>query len=350
MRFRLVDQITQLEEGKHIEAVKHLTSAERCLEDHFPRFPIMPGVLMLESMYQAGHWLVRKTEDFAHSMVVLKEARNVKFSGFVQPGQDLVVTAKVKKQDGNRTTLITRGMVDGKNVASARLVLETCQLAEQYPHRASSQDYLMRKVREQFDRVVSGEPEDDSGAGLSVRWMWLDRITEFVRGERSAAIKNVSLTEEPISDYMPGFPIMPGSLIVEGLAWTGGILANDQRGFQERVVLAKINKAIFHRPALAGDQLRYTAVIERNEPEGAFIRGTSHVGDELQAEVDFFLAHLGDSFQEVQGDLVDPVETLIMLRLFGLYDVGRTPAGDPIDVPEKLLEAERQAQAAAAGE
>ena len=50
---------------------------------------------------------------------------------------------------------------------------------------------------------------------------------------------------------------------------------------------------------------------------------------------------------EVQGDLVDPAETLILMRLFGLYDVGRTPAGDPIDAPEKLLEAERRAQAAA---
>jgi 3-hydroxyacyl-[acyl-carrier-protein] dehydratase len=347
MRFRLIDKITQLEEGKHVEAVKHLTSAERYLEDHFPRFPIMPGVLMLESMYQAGHWLVRKTEDFAHSVVILKEARNVKFSGFVQPGQDLVVTADVKKQDGNLTTLIARGSVDGRDVVSARLILETFQLADRYPHRASSEDYLRRNVRQQFERVVSGEPEDDSGAKLSVRWMWLDRMVEFVRGERSVAVKNVSLTEEPMSDYLPGFPVMPGSLIVEGLAWTGGILANDQRGFKERVVLAKVNKARFYRPAAAGDQLRYTATIERNEPEGALIRGTSHVGDELQAEVDLFLAHLGDSFQEVQGDLVDPAETLIMLRIFGVYDVGRTPDGDVLDVPEKLLDGERRAQAAA---
>jgi 3-hydroxyacyl-[acyl-carrier-protein] dehydratase len=232
-------------------------------------------------------------------------------------------------------------------VASARLIVEASNLAEQYPHRAASENYLFRKVRSQFDRVVSGEPEDDSGARLSVRWMWLDRMIEFIRGERSTSLKNVSLSEEPLSDYSPGFPMMPVSLIIEGLAWTGGILANDQRGFLDRVVLAKINKAVFHRPAFPGDQLRYTAVIERNEPEGAFIRGTSHVGDELQAEIDLFLAHLGDNFQEVQGDLVDPAETLIMLQLFGVYDIGRTPDGKPIDVAEKLLNAEREAQAAA---
>jgi len=347
MRFRLIDRITLLEPGKRIEAVKRLLATERYLEDHFPRFPIMPGVLMLETMYQAGLWLVRKTENFTHSMVVLKEARNVKFTGFVKPGQDLVVTAEIKKQDGNRTTLVTQGTVDGRSVASARLVLEAFQIGDRYPHRAATQDYVMREVRQQFERVAAGIPEDPPSPGLSMRWLLIDRMVDFVRGERSVAIKNVSLTEESLSDYPPGFPVLPSSLIVEGLAWTGGLLANDQRGFQERTVLAKINKAVFHRPALPGDQLRYTAMLEGIDTEGAFIRGTSHVGDELQAEVELFLAHLGDRFDEVEGDLIDPADMLVTLRIFGVYDVGRTPSGEPIDIPAKLLDGERKAQAAA---
>ena len=177
--------------------------------------------------------------------------------------------------------------------------------------------------------------------------MWLDRFVEFVRGERAVAIKNVSLTDEALSDYVPGFPVFPCSLIVEGLAWTGGILANDLRGFCERIVLAKVNRAVFHRPALPGDQLRYSAVLEASEAEGAFIRGTSHIGDKLQAEVDLFLAHLPMDFDGVDGDLVDPAETLALMRTFGLYDVGRTPDGKPLDVSEKLLDGERKAQAAA---
>lgn len=347
MRFRFIDRITQLEPGQHIEAVKHLSGEERYLDDHFPRFPIMPGVLMLEAMYQAGLWLVRRTEDFAHSMVLLKEARNVKFSGFVQPGQSLVVTADIKKQDGDVTTLVTQGTVDGKVVVSGRLLLEAFQLADRYPLRAGSQDYMLREVRKQFARVLSGTPEDPPIAGPSMRWMWLDRFVEFVRGQRSVAIKNVSLTEEPLSEYVPGFPVLPCSLIVEGLAWTGGILSNDLRAFRERTVLAKVNRAVFHRPALPGDQLRYSAVVEASEAEGAFLRGTSHVGDELQAEVDMFLAHLPEDFEGVQGDLIDPADMLAMLRVFGMYDVGRTPTGEPLDVAEKLLEGERRAQAAA---
>ncbi len=345
MRFRFLDRITQLEPGKQIEAVKHLFATEGYLEDHFPRFPIMPGVLMLEAMYQAGLWLVRRTEDFAHSIVELKEARNVKFSGFVKPGQDLVVTAEIKKQDGDFTTLMTQGTVDGKVVASARLVVEAFQLPDRYPQFAASNNYLMRKVRRQFGRVMSGVPDPPPNAGFSSRWLWIDRFVEFVRGNRAVAIKNVSLTEDPISEYLPGMSVLPCSLVVEGLAWTGGILANDQCGFRERTVLAKVKKAVFHRPPLAGDQVRYTAVIEGLEPEGAFIRGTSHIGDELQAEVDIFLAHLGDRFEEVEGDLIDPADMLATLRLWGMYEVGRTASGDCLDVAEKLLEGERQAQA-----
>jgi len=346
MRFRLIDRITHLEPGQRIEAVKRLLATERYLADHFPRFPIMPGVLMLEAMYQASAWLVRKTEDFAHSMVVLQEARNVKFTGFVKPGQDLVVTAEVKKQEGNRTTLQAQGTVEGKQAVSGRLTVETFHLGDRYPLRAATEDYLRRKVRQQFERALAGAPDEPVSLGLGMRWMLIDRMVEFVRGQRSAAIKNVSLTEESVSDYVPGFPVLPNSLIVEGLAWTGGLLANEYRAFQERTVLAKLNKAVFHRPALPGDQLRYSAVLEAIEPEGAFIRGTSHVGDELQAEVDLFLAHLGERFDEVKGDLIDPADMLVTLRVFGVYDVGRTPSGDPIDVPAKLLEGERKAQAA----
>jgi len=345
MRFRFIDQITQLTPGQRIEGIKRLMATERYLEDHFPRFPIMPGVLMLESMYQAAQWLVRRTEDFAHSMIVLKEARNVKFTGFVKPGQELLVTAEIKKQEGNCTTLMTQGTVDGRLAVSARLIVETFQIGDRFPHRAATQDYILREVRKQFEHVMAGTSDEPPGAGLSMRWLLIDRMVEFVRGERAMAIKNVSLAEESLSDYVPGFPMLPCSLIVEGLAWTGGLLANDQRGFQERTVLAKLNRAVFHRPALPGDQLRYTAVLEAIEAEGAFIRGTSHVGDELQAEVYLFLAHLGNRFQDVEGDLVSPADMLMTLRIFGVYDVGRLPSGSPLDVPAKLLDAERDTAA-----
>ncbi|HEX5445871.1 MAG TPA: 3-hydroxyacyl-ACP dehydratase FabZ family protein, partial [Pirellulales bacterium] len=95
MRFTLIDRIVDLQPGAKIRAVKNLSLAEEYLADHFPGFPVLPGVLMLEAMTQAAAWLVRVSDDFAHSMVVLKEARNVKYNQFVEPGQTLSVTAEL---------------------------------------------------------------------------------------------------------------------------------------------------------------------------------------------------------------------------------------------------------------
>ncbi len=130
MRFTLIDRIDHLEPGVAIRAVKSLSLAEEYLADHFPRFPVMPGVLMLEAMTQAGAWLVRATEDFAHSMVVLKEARNVKYSSFVAPGQTLTVTAEIISHDERETKLKAQGMVEGQPQFTGRIVLERFNLAD----------------------------------------------------------------------------------------------------------------------------------------------------------------------------------------------------------------------------
>ena len=131
MRFTLLDRIVQLEPGSRITAIKALALAEEYLADHFPSFPVMPGVLMLEAMTQAGAWLVRATEDFAHSIVVLKEARNVKYSNFVAPGQTLTVTAEITHQDERETKLKAQGTVDGEVQLSGRLVLVRYNLVDE---------------------------------------------------------------------------------------------------------------------------------------------------------------------------------------------------------------------------
>ena len=68
MRFTLIDHIVTLEADTEITAVKTLSMAEEYLADHFPHFPVMPGVLMLEALTQSAAWLIRVSEDFAHSM------------------------------------------------------------------------------------------------------------------------------------------------------------------------------------------------------------------------------------------------------------------------------------------
>src|SRR5947209_18959769 len=117
MRFNLVDRILEVESGRRIRAVKNLTLGEEYLADHFPTFPVMPGVLMLQTLVEAGAWLSRITEDFKYSVTVLREAKNVKYGNFMEPGRQLVVTAELvehtENTDGALSTVKGKGEVEG---------------------------------------------------------------------------------------------------------------------------------------------------------------------------------------------------------------------------------------------
>lgn len=173
-----------------------------------------------------------------------------------------------------------------------------------------------------------------------MRWYWIDRFLEFKRGQRAVAIKAVTMSEEQHDQYMPGYPMLPSSLIIEGSAQTAGILVGEMSGFAERVVLAKVGKAIFHRPVECGDVIRYTAVLQDVQKDGAIASVVGHVGDEVRAEVDLMFAFLDDRFPS--GPLFDPDDFLVMLRSFHLYDVGVDENGDPIKPPQAYLDAERE--------
>jgi 3-hydroxyacyl-[acyl-carrier-protein] dehydratase len=178
-----------------------------------------------------------------------------------------------------------------------------------------------------------------------MRWYWIDRFLKFERGKEAVAIKAVTMTEEQIDMYLPGIPVMPASLIIEGMAQTAGLLVGEMSGFEERVVLAKISKAVFHCEAACGDVLRYSAVLQDVQKDGAIASVTAHIGDRLQAEVDLMFAFLDDRFPE--GPLFEVEDFLVMLRSFRLYEVGVDEHGQPIEPPAMYLEVERQAQLAA---
>src|SRR5438477_8281448 len=94
-------------------------------------------------------------------------------------------------------------------------------------------------------------------SSFRMRWIWIDTFVEFDSGKSARAVKNLSLAEDYFAEHFPGYPVMPGPLILEGLAQTGGILVGEANDFREKVVLAKIPKARFHREVLAGGQLIY---------------------------------------------------------------------------------------------
>ena len=150
MRFTLIDRITSIEPGKSITAVKNLSLGEEYLADHFPGFPVMPGVLMIEALVQTGAWFMRLHEDFAYSTVLLKSSRAVKFINFVSPGRSLHLTAEVQGWDGAECTFKGTGTVDGSSAVSARLTLVRFNLAERNPNLKGSDETQIRAARELF--------------------------------------------------------------------------------------------------------------------------------------------------------------------------------------------------------
>jgi 3-hydroxyacyl-[acyl-carrier-protein] dehydratase len=153
MRFSLIDRIVELDKGQSITTVKNLSLAEEYLQDHFPGFAVMPGVLMVEALVQSGAWLMRATEDFKYSTVLLKQAKAVKFNSFVTPGKQLRVTMKTHKWGDDECTFKGEGTVDGESAVSARITLSQLNLRDRNESQAKIDEYLNGKMKELYAQV-----------------------------------------------------------------------------------------------------------------------------------------------------------------------------------------------------
>jgi 3-hydroxyacyl-[acyl-carrier-protein] dehydratase len=168
-----------------------------------------------------------------------------------------------------------------------------------------------------------------------MRWMWVDRFTEFVSGSHASGTKNVALDQDVLDDYCPGFPYLPPTLIIEGMAQLGGILVAEMFDWDKRVVLAKVGKAEFFFPARPGDQLHYRVVLDSAQDDGAVASGTSHCNGVLQANIDLMFAFLEDG-KFADGPLFKPGDLGTMLRLMNMFQVAVDAQGNPIQVSDKL--------------
>ncbi|MGI9456862.1 MAG: 3-hydroxyacyl-ACP dehydratase FabZ family protein [Aeoliella sp.] len=151
MRFWLLDAIESFEPNERLTAVKSVSYSEDYLEDHFPEFPVLPGVFMLEAATQAAAWLLRLTDDMAHSVVVLREAKNIKYANFVPPGKQLRVSVEQMRKDDRLATFKVAGTVEDKPTLTGRLVLERYNLADSDPNQAETDErvrtYLQKVLR-----------------------------------------------------------------------------------------------------------------------------------------------------------------------------------------------------------
>ena len=150
MKFVLIDRITELVPGERISAVKALTLAEEYLADHFPTFPVMPGVLILQTLVEASTWLVRETEGFAHSMLLLMEAKNVTYKSFVSPGQTLEVTVEAKAIEPGSSRFVGTGRCGETEMIKAHWSLRHFNLADEDSTLADLDRRLVEAARRQM--------------------------------------------------------------------------------------------------------------------------------------------------------------------------------------------------------
>ena len=168
-----------------------------------------------------------------------------------------------------------------------------------------------------------------------MRWFWIDRFTEFVCGEYAIGIKHVSLSESHVCANVPGWPVMPPTLMIEGMAQTGGLLVGQQFDFKSKVVLAKIGNAKFDYMATTGDTLHYRTDIERLTNDGGIVRCTVTCNGEPLGTAEIVFAYLSKGFEDTR--LFQPSELLEMLRSLRLFDVAKFPDGSPLEIPANLL-------------
>ena len=149
-----------------------------------------------------------------------------------------------------------------------------------------------------------------------MRWIWIDKFVEFESGKRAVAVKNITLAEEHLHDHFPGFPVMPETLCIEAMAQTAGILVGEAKKFQEKVILAKIKKAVFFDHVKPGDTIKLDAKIESITSEAASTNGRITRSEKLIAEIDLIFSHIdrnmaGKEFPEENFVFTDTFKSLL---------------------------------------
>lgn len=151
MRFILIDKVVSLESGKMIKTVKGVSLAEEYLADHFPTFPVLPGVLLLEGLIESASWLVREAENFAHSIILLEEARNVKYKSFVSPGAQIEYTVEAKTIEESISNFTGLGESGGEQIVEAKFGLRHFNLADKDSTMAETDARVIENMKKRWE-------------------------------------------------------------------------------------------------------------------------------------------------------------------------------------------------------
>ena len=150
MRFILIDKVISLDSGKQIKTLKSVSLAEEYLADHFPAFPVLPGVLLLQGLIESASWLVREEENFAHSMVLLEQARNVKYKSFLPPGGQVEYTVQAKTIEENVSSFTGFGSSGNEQIVEAKFGLRHFNLADENSSLAAVDAEIIENMKQRW--------------------------------------------------------------------------------------------------------------------------------------------------------------------------------------------------------
>ncbi len=156
MRFILIDKVLSLDSGKEISAVKSVSLAEEYLGDHFPIFPVLPGVLLLEGLIETASWLVRESENFAHSMVLLEQAKNVKYKSFAAPGMQIEYRVTARTIEENVSSFTGAGFCGDEAIVQARFGLRHFNLSDEDAKMASIDAEVVENMKQRWKLLYNG--------------------------------------------------------------------------------------------------------------------------------------------------------------------------------------------------
>jgi len=139
-----------MEPGKTLTAVKSVSLAEEYLADHFPIFPVLPGVLLLEGLIESASWLVRQKNNFAQSMVLLESVRNVRYKSFAAPGMQIQYTISVKTMEDNASSFIGIGVCGDEEIVAAQFTLRHFNLADENPKMARTDGQVVESMKKRW--------------------------------------------------------------------------------------------------------------------------------------------------------------------------------------------------------
>lgn len=150
MKFILIDKVVHIDSPNEIKTVKSVSLAEEYLGDHFPIFPVLPGVLLLEGLIESASWLVRESQNFANSMVLLEQARNVKYKSFAAPGMQIQYSVKAKAIEENVSSFTGVGTCGDETIVEAKFGLRHFNLADDDPKMAMIDSKVIENMKQRW--------------------------------------------------------------------------------------------------------------------------------------------------------------------------------------------------------